>query len=186
MTCAVSRCCFLALLLCGPAYAGELVINGDIEQPLTEGWSQFIDGAGLISRATTYDEDPDYEVMVRKTTGSGVVQIMQTISIPTTELQFSASVKMLATATSDAWAGSALRLTYIDYHGFTLGHTSICARGGRCPWNDNDTEHYMEVPDATWRDYTFNLNDELLNLPGIDPQQIKDIELALYTVACDC
>lgn len=185
------RCCvlttaFLALAWALPAGAGELVINGDIEQTLDQGWTQEVDGAGGIDRSVSYDPDPDYEVMVRKTTGSGSVQLHQRVPCPTTDLAFSASVKIMASATSEAWSGAALRLVYIDYHGFTLGSTNICARTGRCPWNDSATDHYMEVPAYAWTDYAFNLNDELANLPGVDPAQIKEIVVSLYTVASDC
>lgn len=191
MTRSLVRCCLLAiaslvLAAAPPAHAGELLANGDFELTLDQGWTQEIDGSGYINRSTGLDPDPDYEVLVRKSTGTGFVQLYQRVPCPTTDLEFSASVKIMANATSEAWAGATLRLSYVDYQGFTLGSSNMCARTGRCPWNDSATEHYMEVPAYAWTDYAFNLNDELQNVPGVNPADIKEIVISLYTVASDC
>ena len=186
MTRAALQCCVLALLVCGPAGAMELVANGDIEQPLSEGWEQTVAGAGSITRATTYDGDEDFEVMARKTTGPGYVELKQVVPLPTLDVDFAASLAMSAMATDEAWAASTLRLSFLDFHGFSLCHTNICARALRCPWNDTATEHYTEVPDADWHEYLFNLEDALVDLPGIDPEAIAAVEVSLFCLAADC
>ena len=186
MTRAVLQCCGLALLVCAPVGAMELVANGDIEQPLTEGWEQTVSGAGSITRATDYDGDEDFEVMARKTTGPGYVELEQVVPLPTLDVDFAASLALSAMATEEAWAASTLRLSFVDFHGFSLGHTNICARASRCPWNDTATEHYTEVPDADWHDYSVNLEEELANLPGIDPGAIAAVEVILFCITADC
>jgi hypothetical protein len=178
----VALCC-LAL----PAQALELVTNGDFEQPLTTGWQQEATGAAwFIDRATTYDPDPDYEAFVRHETGTGVARLYQEIVIPSTNVQFAVRAKMQATATSTAWSGAAVALSYFDQYGFLLGETYIGVKSPYCPWADGPTFHLISGATGTWMDYAFNVADELTNLPGIDPAAVHKITVGLYVRVADC
>ena len=95
-----------------PIQAGELIINGDIEQPFSTGWTQVTSGSAYtFNRGTAYDGDPDFEAYVQKATGSGYARLCQEVSIPTTDLGFSANAKLAATASDGNRVGIASRVT---------------------------------------------------------------------------
>lgn len=165
----------------------QYVVNGDFEQDLNTGWKQVLNGAGAsITRSTTFDPDPNYEVRVGKSSGGGYALLSQTISVPTTDLVFSANAKIYAVATSTAWAGSALILKYLDQNGNVLGETRICAKTGYCPWANSPTMHLIIVPDSQWHNHSFNVNTELANLTAVNPDNVKNIEIALFDSTYDC
>lgn len=183
---------FIALLcLASLGSAGVLLTNGDFEAPLTTGWQQLTSGSSItIDRQTTYDPDPDYEVQVYKGAGSGYARFLQEVNIPTTDLEFSIAAKMYAydnNADTLCWAGSAVIVSYKNAAGTVLGETRICRFTTPCPWANSSTMHLILVGDSLWHTYSFNINDELTNLPGIDPSNVARIELALYdTTAHTC
>lgn len=165
----------------------QYVVNGDFEQDLSVGWKQILNGSGAsVNRATNYDPDPDYEVMVRKTDGGGYALLNQTVTVPTTDIVFSASVRLYAYATSTAWAGTALSLKYLDISGNVLGQTRICSKTSYCPWANSPTMHLIQAVDSQWHNYSFNVGTELTNLTGVDPLQVNKIEIALFDSTYDC
>jgi len=177
----------LACLLAQPAGAVELITNGDFEWPLDTGWISGMSGSGAsITRGTSHDEDPDYEVYLRKPTGSGHVRVSQTVSVPGTDATFSARLKMNASATMTAWAASALILTYQDAGGQALGETRYVVRSQHCPWQSSPTLHIVLPDPGVWTDIAFTLDEELPNLPGIDPMLVQQVEVALYGLVEDC
>jgi hypothetical protein len=170
-----------------PAHALELVINGGFEQAFTTGWQQeTVGSAWYIDRATNYDPDPDYEAFVRHYTGSGSARLYQDVVIPSTNVEFAVRARILATATSPAWAGAAVVLSYLDQHGFLLGETYIGVKSATCPWNDGPTLHVIAAAYDVWMDYGFNVADELNHLPGVDPAAVHKIRISLYVRAADC
>lgn len=164
-------------------FSWDLVTNGDFEQPLAVGWQQNTSGTNcVIDRQTSYDPDPDYEVQVYKGTGTGYARLYQAVTVATTDLDFSADLKLIATTTSSTcWAGAALVIGYLNAAGSLLGETMICRRTPACPWTNSPTRHLIDATDTLWHNYAFNINAELANLPGVDPAGIAEIEIALYS-----
>lgn len=165
----------------------QFITNGDFEQELNIGWTQISSGANVtIDRNTNYDPDPDYEAYVYLGTGGGYAKLYQSVDIVTTNLDFSVNTKLYATATSTAWAGAAFVIGYLDDNSLLLGETRIAALSLHCPWVNSPTLHIIEAPDTLWNYYSFNINDELTNLTGINPADIKKIQVAMYDSSYDC
>jgi len=179
-----------ALMLMVATVAGasslELVANGDFELPQTTGWSQNIAGSSLfITRSTTYDPDADYEVKTSSSNGHGNARLWQQVTIPSTDVYIGARLKGLAYDGGGAWCASGLILTYLDVNGAPLGKTAIAATSSICPWTEDDTFHIIPLT-TSWVDYGFMLDDELANLPGIDPDDVRELEVMLLTTASNC
>ena len=179
---------FILLLLVAFGSASVLITNGDFEAELSTGWSELMAGSGVmeITRSTTYDPDPDYEVYVHKGDGTGSVELYQATPIPTTDLEFSVNAKIYAFGTSSqCWSGAAVSLSYLDAADSLLGWTRICARTVACPWVNNNYSHVIQAVDTSWNNYAFNINDELTNLPGIIPADIAKIHVSLIAQCVD-
>lgn len=178
----------IVLLSAVIANAGVLLINGDIELDLSTGWSQASSGASVtIDRSTAYDPDPDYEAQVYKGSGSGYARLYQAVDIPTTDLEFSVYAKIYAYDNhSTAWCGAGVIVSYLNANGGLLGDTRICMRSTQCPWSNSSIRHIIEATDSMWHNYSFNIDNELTNLPGINPAAVKKIEVALFDSAYHC
>ncbi len=172
--------------------AGNWLINGDFEEVLNTGWTATQGGSyTYIDRATTYEPDPDYEVRVEKGSGNGFARLSQTIDITTpSEFNFSAKIKLYAydnNADTLTYGAAALMIIYRNSSGSFLGETRICQFTSPCPWQNTPTCHLITVEDSLWHNYSFNLQSELGNLPGVNPANVKKIEIALYdTTAHTC
>lgn len=171
----------ITLVMWGFVFAVPFLTNGDFEEPLTTGWLQELSGSStFIARATNYDPDPDYEAYVYNGTGDGFAKLYQTVDVPTTDLEFSVNAKLYASSTSSTcWSGAAVVISYLDESGSLLGETMICYRAQACPWESNDTCHIIEATDSLWHNYAFNIDDELVNLNGVNQADIKKIQVAL-------
>lgn len=169
------------LLLATLGSASVLINNGDFEQDLSVGWAQTIYGtAATITRGTGYDPDPDYEVYIYKGTGTGHAKLHQTPYIPTTDLDFSAALKLYASTNSTTcWAAGALIIAYLDETDDLLGETMLLYKTSMCPWVNTATRHVIAVTDSFWHDYSFNIDDELVNLSGVNPDDIRRIQITL-------
>lgn len=169
------------------ASATNLVTNGDFEQDLASGWTESSLG-GIIDRSTDYHPDADYEVQVYKYSSSGIVSLSQIVDIDNTDIDFSCKAKMYALDnTVGDWAAAAVALIYLNETNSVLGETRIYRPSdGDCPWVDTPRLHLIYVPDENWLDYTFNINDELQNLPIIDPSYVDKIQVVLFDEADYC
>lgn len=181
----------IALVFVGLIFADNLLINGDFELDLTTGWTKSSYGGNdTITRGTIYEPDPDYEAYVFKGYGSGYALLSQTIDAPSTDLDFSIKAKIYAydnNADTLCWAASAVIISYINDIGMSLGNTKICRFTTPCPWQSTPTSHLITAVDSFWHTYSFNIDDELGNLPGVNPADVKKIEIALYdTTAHTC
>jgi hypothetical protein len=177
---------YLALLLLAVfGSASVLITNGDFEQDLNTGWDQTLSGASAsILRGTTYDPDPDYEAYAYKGTGDGYAKLYQTAYIPTTDLEFSIWVKLIASSNSTTcWAGAAFVITYMDDSGDMLGETMICRATSASTWSNSPTRHLITAADTFWHEYSFNIDTELQNLSGINAADVARIEVSLYGFA---
>jgi hypothetical protein len=179
---------FMLLLLVTFGSASVLITNGDFEDELSTGWSQLMSGTGVmaITRNTTYDPDPDYEVMAHKGDGTGCTELYQITHIPTTDLEFSVNAKLYVFGTSsECWSGAALSISYLDASDSLLGWSRICARTVACPWVNNNSCHVIQAADTSWHNYAFNIDDELTNLPGINGADIAKIQVSLIAQCVD-
>ncbi len=179
-------------LMIGLVSAGNWLVNGDFEEALNTGWTSTQSGSYIyIDRAITYEPDPDYEVRVEKGTGNGYARLSQTIDITTpSEFTFSTKAKLYAydnNADTLTYAAAAIRIIYRNATGALLGETRICQFTAPCPWQNTSTIHLITVSDSLWHNYSFNLQTELGNLPGVNPANVKKVEIALYdTTAHTC
>jgi hypothetical protein len=179
----------IMLLLCSAlAFAGEYVVNGTFEEVLSVGWSQKTMGSIItITRGTGYDPDPDYEAYVRKGTGSGYAELYQIFDISTTEMEFSANLKLNAYDTgSTDWAGAALIITYLDENEAALGATYIARQSSIPQWINGDTKHVYNAPNTDWNYYSFNIDDEFAYLTGINKDDVAKLSVSLFAHVHDC
>jgi hypothetical protein len=181
----------LLMIVAGFGFASTLLENGAFEQDLSIGWHTFTFSAlDTIKRGTGYDNDPDYELFVYRDFGSGYCKAWQTIDIPTTDLSFSVNAKLWAydnDADTLCWAAAAIQVFYLDQAGSILGETRIYFKTSPCPWVSSPTLHLVEVTDDLWHAYSFNVNSELTNLPGVSPSAVKQIQVAAFdTTAHTC
>lgn len=179
----------VSLCLCSvPVIAGEYVVNGAFEDPLSVGWSQRSQGSNVtITRGTGYDPDPDYEGYVRKGSGSGNAELYQIFAIATTEMEFSANLKLNAydTGSSD-WAGAALIITYLDMNEVALGATYIAMQSSAHQWVNSDTKHVYAAPNTDWNYYSFNIDDEFGYLSGVNKDDVAKLKVSLYSHVYYC
>lgn len=185
----VMRKLLLLVVIVGLGTASNYITNGDFESVLTDGWTQQQYGTYItITRGTTYDVDPDYEVFLSKGTGTGYAMIHQTAEIPTLNLDISFNAKLKAYDNYvGAWSAAAVQINYLDATNTVLGDTRVCRFSQDCLWSNSSTRHMIIAPDENWHDYEFNILDELeSNLPGIDPQAVEKIQVILIDSTWYC
>ncbi len=182
----------LFILLCGAVLAGNLLNNGDFEQDLTVGWTlDSLIGSALdtVDRAIEFEPDPDNEVRLKKFDKAHIF-LHQSLSVPTTDLDFSVNAKLYALEENILevyWAAAGIFIEYLDLNDSLLGQTIICYKTMHCIWYDTDTRHHITTVDTmNWNAYAFNLNDELVNLPGVNPAQIAGLRVALFDTTNGC
>jgi hypothetical protein len=169
------------------ARADNLVANGGFEMPFAPDWEQSSTALSFsVDRGVAYDPDPDYEAHILQNTGLGWVRLGQTVWIPETDVEFSASINLYSYATSTAWAGAALVIEYLDASEVRLGETRIGNWTHYCAWVDSPDQHLIGMPASTWTNYGFNIDDELENLPAVDPRQVRFLRVSLFTDIYDC
>jgi len=183
--------CLVISLIFSTGTAGILLTNGDFEEPFTEGWLETRSGFNTaFQRATNYDPDPDYEAYVYKGSDHGFARLHQITNIgdmPVTEIDFSVWAKLYAYDNDpEAFTGAAVELMYLDETGSYLGNTKICARSTQCPWTNTLTQHIIPASGSGWYNYSFNINDELGNLPGVSPADVKKIKVSLLDSTYHC
>ncbi len=165
------------------AAQGNLLTNGDFEQPLTVGWSQEFDdsqGSYVITRDTTLQPDPDFEVRIYKYLRY-YARLKQTVAVPGTNVRFSGAAKLVATKgpTSGYYAYAAIILEYQNAGGEVLGRTWIMKKIGDFNPQNTPTQHYILTISDVWENYGFVLADELANLPGINPRDISRVSVVV-------
>ncbi len=182
---------FVLIAILSIGMAGMLLTNGDFEQPFTEGWLKTKSGFNTaFERATNYDPDPDYEVYVYKGSDHGYARLYQITNMgdmPVAEIDFSVQAKLYAYDNDpEAFTGAAVELMYLDGAGGYLGNTKICARSTQCPWTNTSTQHIIPASGSGWYNYAFNINDEIGNLPGVNPADVKKIQVSLLDSTYHC
>ena len=179
----------ILVLMVGIGAASNYIDNGDFEQPLTIGWVQTAAGGGTtINRGTNYDPDSDYEVYLYKATGTtGYAQLWQISDVPTCNIPVSFNAKLYAWDNhQDAWAGAAIVIGYLDDSNTLLGETRIANMSPGCPWANTADCHIIAIYDSLWHNYSFNIGDELANVPAVDPDEVTKIRVFLDAQVVHC
>jgi hypothetical protein len=161
----------------------ELLTNGDFEQELSVGWTVDTTGYGYatFNRATGYDGDPDYEVMDSLYSGAASAKLLQVVDVPGPNLRLTFSAAFaLGPTSSTCWPVAAVTVGYLDSAGNRLGETRFYYHDINCTWSPASTLSLIEVTDPGWNDYELDIAGELSDhLPGIDPGDISQVEVAL-------
>lgn len=186
-----TRACLIGLFIVSTQLTAatlELATNGDFELDLDAGWVQVLEGDGaLIERATHHDQDPDNEVLVWKPEGAGQATLSQRVTIPTTDLMFSATLRTNAIGELEAaWDFGGLIITYLDQYDTPLGRTVIGSLSRYCPWKNSTTDHIIETTPVVWELHEFNFNEELYYLSGVDPTAIRTLDIRATAIVMDC
>lgn len=183
----------LALGFAAVVQGHELVINGDFELDITAGWSiDSVEGMtpyyDTLDRGIDFDPDSNYEARVKKY-DSAHAMLYQIFDVNTTNLLFGIIVKLYAVEYNPAgtyFAAAAVVLSYMNDSGAVLGETRICYKTAHCTWANSPTLHLIEAPDSNWHAYSFNVDDELANLPGVNPLDIAKVKVALFDTTDGC
>jgi len=167
-------------------FAANYLTNGTFEQDLNIGWTSYMAdatyGYDTITRGTDFEPDADYEVYTLSTF-SYLTKLYQTVDIPSTN-DFTFAIKSKIVAFDNdydtlCWAASAVEIAYLGAAGTVLGQTRICGFSTPCPWQSTSTMHLISATDTLWHTYSFALNTELANLPGVTPSQVKKVQVCL-------
>jgi len=177
----------LFLMLAGPAAAGEILVNGDFEQPLDVGWTDTVEneaGFFMFERADTFGQPNSgfaakaYKELAR------YASLRQTVDVPSVDLTLSFDGRFqIGGGSSTCWPVASFWVRYEDASGLELGNTRICRSSVYSTWTKSDTVSLIEIADTTgaWHNYTLNLREELTTkLPGITADEVKKITIDLY------
>ncbi len=183
----MSRLLILSVVVAvGIGSSRELVTNGDFELPPSVGWEELAWGefadTGNCRMRYRHDHHPDrdFEVMVHKMLNKGY-KLFQKIEIPTLDIRFSVSARLTSkTENRDYYAAAAICLEYLDGRDSVIGETRLYSATTGCPWVSTSMLHLIGAPDSlNWYDYDFSVEDELANLPGVEPDSIHAINVVL-------
>jgi len=157
----------------------DMVKNGGFEDSLKFWTAANSGGTWSITRDTTYQADPDYEVQAYQSMASWTT-LEQTVNLPGPLVRFSAWARLVPSTAGGAgyYAYGALVLKYMDSTGTALGSTMIC-RGVAYAPQSTSTLHVITAASANWESYSFLLWDELTNLPDIDPFKVAKVSIRL-------
>ena len=182
----------IVLIVFNLGFASHLITNGDFEADLRTGWLQDFGlptALDSIMISPQLDSDPDNEVIVAKYNASSA-KLYQTVTIPTLDLQFSCQALLYVlehSPSSETWAASAIILRYLNSSNNLLGQTRIVNKSPNCTWSNSGTNHLIVVTDtANWHDYSFNLNNELNNLSGVNRSNIRKVQVAIIDTTNGC
>lgn len=174
-----------AFLLVAPAF-GQLVVNGDFEQPLDVGWSDTVVGyvgEARFERSDTLGQPvPGFAARVYKTLAS-YASLYQTVEIPDLDVTLSFDARFrIGGGSSTCWPVAVFMVRYLDESGRHLGKTRFYLHDQYCNWERSDTSNLIEItnPDL-WDSYELSIRDELQNnLTGINPSLVRELCLELF------
>lgn len=170
-----------------PAAQLDVVVNGGLEPPLSDGWQSQTSGVDVnIASQQLLDPDFDYEVLLTKGGGTGYGRLAQTVSLPVLDTDVSVSLLCDVAASGGAWAAGGLMVQYLDQGGAQLGQSVLLQRSADCPWIDSNTSHFIDVEPGSWKSVGFNVDLELDNLPGVPRDAVRKLGLVLFIEAADC
>jgi hypothetical protein len=173
-------------MLAGPAVAGELLVNGDFEQPLDVGWTDTAKvevGTYLFERADTFGQPaPGYAAKAYKMLAR-YASLYQTVDVADVDLALSFDARLkIGGGSSTCWPVASVWVRYADASGLELGNTRFYLHDQYATWAKSDTVSLIDVSDTTgaWHNYALDLRQELTHLPGINAEAVKKITIDLY------
>ncbi len=181
----VSAALAVSLLMAVPAF-GQLVVNGDFEQPLDVGWSDTVVGyvgEARFERSDTLGQPvPGFAARVYKTLAS-YASLYQTVEIPDVNVTLSFDARFrIGGGSSTCWPVAVFMVRYLDESDRHLGKTRFYLHDQYCNWERSDTSNLIEItnPDL-WGSYELSIRDELQNnLTGINPSLVRKLCLELF------
>ncbi len=183
---ALAHAWLTALTLCATMPARELLYNGTFELVPDSGWKLYTwgdfpdTGNCRLRQLTDFEPDRDFELMLHKMLHQGM-KLSQRINLPALDLGFSVSARLTAKTERDSlFAAAAVCLEYLGQHDTVLGETRIYSATRGCIWTSTPCLHLIRAPDSlNWHEYRFRLQDELANLPAVNPDSITALRVAL-------
>lgn len=173
----------IPLLLAASGFGQELLTNGDFEQDLSVGWTQYVGGNGTPVIQRVYDGGHDnYYACDSLYLGAGWSQLGQVVDVPGPGLVLSFRADYaIGGGSSSCWQVAAVVARYKDQMDNTLGETRYYYHNSYCTWVSTPTVHLIDVTNPTWTQYTLDVADEIeTNLPGVNPGDVSRVEFALY------
>jgi hypothetical protein len=157
-----------------------MLTNGDFEQDLSVGWTQGGSGTQVVNRDTSYQPDPDYEAMAYQS-GGGWVMLGQTVGVPGPDLLFTFWASFALYQGGSCWPAACVTADYLDAGGTSLGQTRFYYHNASCTWTPSATLDLIDVTNPDWTQYSLDVRTEIAtNLPGVDPDAVKQVQVALY------
>lgn len=164
--------------------AANLLTNGDFEQDLAVGWTYTDSGTGThyADRQTGYQPDPDYEAHTYQYDNPGWARLAQRVDAPGVLLDLSFWACFAESGgTSTCWPAACFSVCYYDDNSVLLGE-SRWYYSTYADWTPSPTLSLHRVFDPAWTEYSLNIADELSNnLPGVEPGDVAQVEVALLS-----
>jgi len=171
-------------LVLGLAAGQNILTNGDFEQDLSVGWVFVGEGSGTHScdRSVSYQPDPDYEAMTYQYDNPGTARLSQRVEAPGIQLRLSFWASFtIAGGSSTCWPAACFSVCYYDVGNTLLGETRYYY-STYANWVPTQTLSLKQVTNPAWAQYTLDIADELeANLPGVSPDDVARVEVALYS-----
>ncbi|MFO7639195.1 MAG: hypothetical protein R6X14_07900 [bacterium] len=166
---------------------GNLLVNGDFEQPLEVGWQedvQSLAGGYLIERSDTLGQPmPGHAARVYKLLAYHA-SLSQVVDVPGPELTLTFDSRMqLAGGSSTCWPTAALVVSYLNADARELGSTMFLLRDPYNDWRESDTLkfHDVQLPDE-WVGYELDIAREIAdNLPGVSAEEVRKVGVRLFS-----
>ncbi|HDQ99375.1 MAG TPA: hypothetical protein ENN51_03705 [candidate division WOR-3 bacterium] len=177
----------LFVLVAAGVTNGNLLTNGDFEQPLTVGWEQDVShvaGSHRFERSDTLGQPtPGYAAKVFKQLAYHAA-LGQQVEVPGANLTLTFDARMaIVGGSTTCWPTGAFIVSYLNADGDELGTTMFILRDQYNTWRESDTLklHDIDLP-SVWNSYELDIAQEIAdNLPGVDPAAVRRIEVKLYS-----
>lgn len=176
---------FFAAIMTAAA-SGELLVNGDFEQPIETGWTRTSLGAVGESRFEWTDTMgqpvPGHAARVWRYLAN-YASLSQTVDVPGPDLSFRMDGRLsIGGGSSTCWPVAAVILRYLDAAGTSLGNSCIYLHNQYSTWVSNDTQHLIDITSpGVWTGYALEVRSELANyLPGINPDAVRKVKVDLF------
>ncbi len=177
------KCLIFIPLAVSLVFGQELLINGNFEQELPVGWTYTDSGYGThrALRGTEYQPDPDYEAWVYQYDNPGWTKLSQIVDVPGIALNLSFWAKFNESGgSSTCWPAPSVRVRYYDINNAPLGETRYYY-STYADWVSSPTLSLRRVTNPNWTRYELNIADEIAaNLPGVNPDEVAKVEVALW------
>lgn len=175
------------LVVAGTATGDNLLVNGDFELPLDQGWSEDVRmeaGDFSFDRWDTLGQPtPGYAARVYKYLAR-YASLYQVCDVPSVDLEFSFDGRFwIEGGSTTCWPTGAVILSYLDRTEAELGCTMILLRNQFNDWVESDTMNFydVEVP-GEWDSFGFSVAQEIEdNLPGVNAAEVSGVKVQLFS-----